>query len=124
MPPLAREPGKTGRLYASLKASHFTDGNNTDRFVVLLSTRKGIVPSAMFNAFDSVAADAFDGIELYKTLFSEEGAIDIHLAGSGPTLYTLVEDKERADQICLKLRKKGLESYLVQTVSSMEDFEL
>ena len=39
---------------------------------------------------------------------------DVHLAGSGPTLFTLLRDDVKANAIHKKLQEKGLEAYLAE----------
>jgi len=118
LPPVPRRQGKTERLYANLKASHYTDGQITDRLATLLTEDREITSSCLFNVFDSVALDNFDGLKQYREQFLQAGAEEVHLAGSGPTLFTLVEDKAEAEKIYGNLRQQGLETYLAETISA------
>jgi len=119
VPPVPRLPGKTGRLYASLNTSHYTQGEVTDRLVASLIEKEGVrLASDLFNVFDSVA-DA--GLEQYQQQFLAAGAPVVHLAGSGPTLFTLVGDRVRAEQIHRRLKQAGLESYLSETLEIARD---
>jgi 4-diphosphocytidyl-2-C-methyl-D-erythritol kinase len=86
--------------------------------VNLISTGHPVTPSAIFNVFEAVAFDAFEGLERYRWQFLEAGAHQVNLAGSGPTLFSLLGDKGRAEEICRNLKKKGLEVYLAETLSS------
>ena len=143
LPPVPRMRGKTGQLYASLKPSHYTRGEITDRLVALLTGRslKGRSPfktntspsplkergiegerlvSNLFNVLDDVALDNFTGLGEYREQFLKAGAQEVHLAGSGPTLFTLVKDKVQAEKIYDNLQKQGLESYLTDTLAAIE----
>ena len=123
MPPVLRVPGKTKQLYASLRASHYTGGQITDELVTLL-TRGGEVTSAsLFNVFDEVALDNFAGLGKYREKFLKAGAQEVHLAGSGPALFTLVRDKNQAEKMYENLQKQGLESYLIDTLPAIEQVE-
>ena len=115
VPPVPRVVGKTERLYANLKASHYTDGQITDRLATMLTEGREITSSCLFNVFDSVALDSFDGLKQHREQFLQAGAEEVHLAGSGPTLFTLTNDSAKAEKIYLKLQKQGLESYLTDT---------
>jgi len=115
VPPVPRMAGKTERLYASLEASHYTDGQITERLATLLTKGGEVTSSSLFNVFDSVALDNFDGFNQYREQFLQAGAKEVHLAGSGPTLFALSEDKTKAEKIYLRLQKQGLESYLTDT---------
>ena len=126
LPPVPRMLGKTGRLYASLKPSHYTRGEITDRLVALLTGRslKGErLVSTLFNVLGDVALDNFTGLGEYRQLFLKAGAQDVHLAGSGPALFTLVKDKAGAEKIYQNLQQQGLESYLTDTLDAIEKAE-
>ena len=123
VPPVPRAKGKTGQLYASLKTEHYTRAQITYRLVGLLTGGGGAIPPPQFNVFDGVAFDNFTGLEKYWQRFSEAGAQEIHLAGSGPALFTLVKDEDEAEKIYGNLRKQGLESYLTETSEAIESLE-
>jgi len=126
MPPVSRMERKTERLYASLSPSHYTDGQVTDRLVALLTGRslKGErLVSNIFNVFDGVALARFTGLGEYWQQFLEAGAQQVHLAGSGPALFTLIEDKAQAEKLYLCLQQQGLESYLTDTLATVEKIE-
>jgi len=123
MPPVPRRPGKTKQLYASLKASHYTEGEVTDIFVASLARGGEVTSSSLFNVFDEVALDNFAGLGKYRQQFLKAGAQEVHLAGSGPALFTLVRDKNRAERIYENLQKQGLESFLNDTLPAVEQVE-
>ncbi len=115
VPPVPRLVGKTGQLYAGLDASHYTDGQITKRLTDELKAGSEPDPSLLFNAFEDVTFDGFTGLKEYWQRFLEAGAQGVHLAGSGPALFTLVKDKARAEGLCLRLQEQGLECYLAET---------
>jgi len=152
LPPVPRMPGKTERLYASLKPSHYTRGEVTDRLVALLTGRslKGRSPfktntspsckelhlhikgrgiegerlvSTLFNVLENVAVGSFAGLSEYWQQFLKAGAQEVHLAGSGPALFTLVKDKVQAVKIYRNLQQQGLESYLTETLDAIVGVE-
>ncbi len=115
-PPLDVPPDKTERLYKALDPSHFSQGQFTREAVELL--RQGEVPR-FFNAFERVAFAAFPGLEQHWQRFLDLAAEGVHLAGSGPTLFTLTQDKVRGEKIYRSLNREGLEAYLVHTVAAL-----
>ena len=123
MPPVSRVERKTEQLYASLKASHYTGGQVTDRLVTLLNRGGEVTASSLFNVFDEVALDNFAGLDRHRERFLKAGAQKVHLAGSGPALFALVRDKNQAGKIYGNLQKQGLESYLSETLASIERVE-
>ncbi len=146
LPPVPRMLGKTGRLYASLKPGHYTRGEITDRLVAMLTggslegrspfktntspsplKERGIegerLVHNLFNVLEDVAVDSFAGLGGYRQQFIKAGAQDVHLAGSGPALFTLVKDKAQAEKIYHNLQHQGLESYLTETLAAIEKAE-
>jgi len=107
---------KTQKMYASLDPSHFTRGKPTQRVVELIKQGERITPKLCYNVFDNIAFSFFPGLEEYRLRFLAAGADEIHLAGSGPTLFTLTEDKAQAEKICHQLKKGKGEVYLAETL--------
>ncbi len=120
IPPILQTKGKTERLYASLNASYYTDGQITEKFVAQLTEGNKVPPASLFNVFDDVAVESFVGLGDYREQFLKSGAQEVHLAGSGPTLFTLVKDKVKAEKIHKSLQRQGMESYLVETLSTID----
>ncbi len=112
--------GKTKQLYDSLEASHFTDGMITQRLVDVLEGGGRFEPSLLFNTFENVAFTRFSGLDIARAHFLKLGAPFVHLAGSGPTLFTRLEDRNKAEELCIFLRKQRMESYLVGTPAEIE----
>jgi len=116
VPPFSRMEEKTAKLYASLKSSHYTDGQITERLVKVLNEGRGFKPPLLFNIFENVAFDMFPKLKLYRDHFVKLGAYQVHLAGSGPTLFTLMEDKVQAENLYARCELQNLESYLAETL--------
>ena len=73
--------------------------------------------------FDDVALDSFTGLREYWQQFLKAGAQEVHLAGSGPALFTLLKDKVEAERLHRNLQQQGLESYLSDTLAAGEQVE-
>ena len=78
------------------------------------------INSMLFNTFENVAYDFFPKLEVYKGHFLKLGAPFVHLAGSGPTLFTMLEDKAKAEDIYRRCRDQKMECYLAATLSSLD----
>jgi len=122
MPPVSRLPGKTKQLYASLKASHFTGGRITKKLVEGLKAGKEFTPS-LFNTFENVAFAHFSGLSEYRKHIKKTGATDVHLAGSGPALFTLFEGRAQAEELYIRLQQQRLEPYLAETLAAVGQAE-
>lgn len=120
VPPVSRKPGKTKQLYSNLNTAHYTEGGITDRFVSSLVEGEELVSANIFNVFDKVALTNFAGLDSYREQFLRTGAPDVHLAGSGPALFTLLKDRDQAEKIYRNLRGQGLECYLSDTLAPID----
>jgi 4-diphosphocytidyl-2-C-methyl-D-erythritol kinase len=116
VPDVPVAPGKTGRLYAALKKSHFTDGGITRKLVETLHKGNKGVPSLLFNTFENVAFDFFPGLNVYKDHLIKLGAPGVHLAGSGSTLFTLFDNESDAEDLYSRCKDQGTRVYLVSTL--------
>lgn len=116
MPNVTRKPGKTARLYARLNTSHFTDGQITQRMVSVIN--EGKEPSVIFNTFENIAFARGSELKVYRDHILRLGAPHVHLAGSGPALFTLFRDKDKAEELYDRCKHQNMEAYLVETLNS------
>ena len=115
VPPLAKIQDKAKQLYSRLDASHFTKGQFVQAALPSLRQGKTLAPILMFNVFEKVAFDFLPNLAKYKKSFEEAGAASIYLVGSGPCLFTFVSEEGKANELCLRLRKQGLECYVASS---------
>jgi len=120
VPSVPRLPGKTGQLYASLETNHYTDGQITEKLVGMLREGREFTPSLLFNTFENVAFTRLSKISTYRSHAMKVGAPSVHLAGSGPTLYTLLEDRAQAEELYLRLQHQRMQPYLTETLASID----
>ena len=68
--------------------------------------RQRIYTSSLFNTFENVVFTRGEELTNYRDHILKIGAPNVHLAGSGPTLFTLLEDKSQAEDLLsgLKIR--------------------
>lgn len=128
LPPLARmwvvlivpdvpiAPGKTAQMYAAFKASHFTDGSMTQKLADTLHKDMNFDSSILFNTFENIAFDIYPGLNVYKEHLIKLGAPHIHLAGSGPTLYSILDNENQAEELFKRCKDQGMQVYLVKTL--------
>ncbi|MFC1873401.1 4-(cytidine 5'-diphospho)-2-C-methyl-D-erythritol kinase [Chloroflexota bacterium] len=115
IPDVPRLPGKTGQSYAKLKASHYTDGQITERLVGEMREGGKVSPSLLFNTFENIAFSGWSKSSVYREHMLKMGAGHVHLAGSGPTLFTLWDDKVQAEDFYVRCQQQKLETYLART---------
>ena len=110
-------PSKTAALYGMLTPANYTKGFLTRKLEARIRGGGDVPAQFLFNAFDDVAFDAYPGMEECWNTFAELGAREIHLSGSGPSMYALMPRREVGTAIHLLLRHKhGLDARLVSAV--------
>ena len=119
-PSLLVHPGKTSRLYGLIGPGQYTKGEYTDRMRQSISAMGKADQIYLHNVFDSVSSIAYPGLERYRSIFRSAGAEGIHLAGSGPVLFTGVRDQKSAAEIQDKLRVHDIQSFLVSSLPGGE----
>ena len=118
-PDVAVPVNKTAALYGMLKPEHYSGGGCAGGAAELI--KKGEAGTGMFyNTFDNVAAEAYNGLEHYREAFARAGAVGIHLAGSGPLLFSMFYSREEALAVQAKLSLIKMDSILAPGVSRDE----
>lgn len=115
-PPLPRIPAKTKQMYGRLDSALFTDGQFVRQALSFLERGLVIDPHLLFNVFESVAFDFLPELRDYREVLTEAGAGEVHLAGSGPCLFTLFWEEGRAGEAFSRLSRQGLECYLTRSL--------
>lgn len=116
-PPIVPVPGKTARMYGMLSTSDFTSGGFTRELASCLQAGNADT-GMMYNAFGRPAFDFFEGLADYRRRFISAGAERVHLAGSGPALFTIVPDEAGGQALANRLKDEGLDALVTRTVSS------
>ena len=115
--PSIQVPNKTASLYARLGSSNFTRGALTRRLAARIRGGGAVPPQFLFNVFDDVAFDAFPGLRDCWDAMHALGAREVHVAGSGPSLFAPVSSREVGSALQLLLtHQHRIESQLVRTV--------
>jgi 4-diphosphocytidyl-2-C-methyl-D-erythritol kinase len=105
-PSLPKVEEKTRHMYSRLRTRDYTGGEATQSFLNILAGSEKKPFSGGYNVFDKVGSNFFHGLREIKEKFREAGAREIHLAGAGPTIFTLVEDEVEANNIYKRLSEK------------------
>jgi 4-diphosphocytidyl-2-C-methyl-D-erythritol kinase len=115
VPGIPVQAGKTGRMYAALKPVYFTDGRITEKLVNALHKNK-FDTTMLFNTFENVAREQFPGLKTYQEHLLKLGAAWVHLAGSGPALYTMFAEKSKAEDFYNRCVGQKLNVFLTETL--------
>jgi len=109
---------KTKRLYEGLVRSDMSEGIVTHRLIAALIAGEFPQSSLLFNAFERAASSVFDGLDRLRGTVTRAGGRDVHLSGSGPTLYTLYEAREQplAHDLRERLDAAGLRTFVARLI--------
>lgn len=114
--PEPNDGGKTGRLYSMLRPSSFSDGTRTDEVARRIRDGESLT-GVMRNAFESVAAQAYASYNDACAIFGAFGG-RVMLAGAGPSLFRLTDDRVTADRIAGEIMESGSgsDAYAVELI--------
>jgi 4-diphosphocytidyl-2-C-methyl-D-erythritol kinase len=118
-PPI-RMPNKTKRMYEALKTEEFTDGQCTEALAERLRQGKSLRGEDLFNVFERAAYEAFEGLDGYRRALLEAGAASVHLAGAGPTLFSVVGSSREAEAMAAALRGTDARVFVTRTMGASE----
>ena len=115
---------KTAAMYSNFPASSYTRGALSRKLEARIRGGGDAPPQFFFNAFDEVARETVSGLSEYWQGFEAVGAREIHVAGSGPTLFAPVAQREVGTALQLLLQHKNRwRSYLVSAWNPASDGE-
>jgi 4-diphosphocytidyl-2-C-methyl-D-erythritol kinase len=112
IPPILKTENKTQQMYAQLTVRNYTPGSITANFINMLDGKADKPGIGLYNVFEEPALRFFPGLKELKQKFLEAGAEGVHVAGSGPTLFSLTRDDVKAENVQEKLQKMGLQAHL------------
>ena len=119
--PGIRLDDKTATLYRGLTEANFTRGALTRKLEARIRGGGDVPPQFLFNAFDDLAFEAFPGLDVYWNTMHALGAREIHLSGSGPTIYAPVSKREVGSTLQLLLQyQHGWNAKLVSLVGARD----
>lgn len=109
---LIGKPGisvSTKFVYTNLKINEQTQHPDITGMVEALQNGDlyGIT-DRMGNVLESVTIPAYPVIEEIKEHMKANGAVNAMMSGSGPTVFGIFDDKEKAEAACQKLKTSGL----------------
>jgi 4-diphosphocytidyl-2-C-methyl-D-erythritol kinase len=116
LPDIKVGPYKTAKMYASLNTSNFTDGAVADRLVRVIKEHGTLDSSLLFNVFKNIAFHVYSGLLLFNISLIKIGICDVYLAGSGPTLFSVYQEKAQAEYFYQRCKDQGIKAYLAATL--------
>ena len=116
--PASTRRDKTAFMYKSITEENYTRGGLTRKLEARIRSKGDIPAQFLFNAFDTVAREVEPDVGRCWSDMYAAGAREIHVAGSGPTVYAAVERKEIATAVHLVMERiKGWPSNHLQSMA-------
>ncbi len=107
---------KTATMYSAVEPSDYTRGALTRKLDARIRGGGDVPPQFLFNVFDKVAKRAVPGLSDKWAMFESLGAREVHLTGSGPTMFSPVAQREFGTAMQLLLtHTHGQQAHLVST---------
>ena len=103
--PISNLTDKTTSMYRALTPDRFTRGALTHKLEARIRSGGDVPPQLLFNVFDDVARRINPDVDRCWNDFHAAGAREIHVSGSGPTVYTVLARKEMATTVALVMEK-------------------
>jgi len=119
-PDIPVPPGKTAHMYGCIQREMYTRGQFARATLFALERRGRVPEDLMFNVFEKVAAEVFQGLRHIRTALEEATGARAHLAGSGPCMYALVESEDAAASAVQRLETHGRRAFAVRTTGPRE----
>jgi 4-diphosphocytidyl-2-C-methyl-D-erythritol kinase len=119
LPPLTLAD-KTRRMYSLLTPADYTDGSAARRLADAVREGKRVADEHLLNAFDGPAFRTFPELERLRRALLEAGARSVHLAGSGPSLFTLAADAAQRERLAGAALEAGARAFVAPTVPAPE----
>jgi homoserine kinase len=96
-----------------------SDGSVTRQLLQILRHGDDITSMLLYNAFERAALQVFPGLDSVRRQMLDAGAPNVHLSGSGPTLYALYPQSAATEARHLRdaMTQAGFRTYLVTSVT-------
>ena len=99
----------TKEIYTNLKANELKRHPDVDGMVEALESQNLMaVAERMENVLETVTVTMHPQIEELKSLMKEQGALNAIMSGSGPTVFGLFDNKDRAWEVAMMISDQGL----------------
>jgi len=118
--PELKMPEKTKRMYQALTTGDFSGDPRGEALSQRLRQGKGAREEDLYNVFERVAYKVFEELETYRDALLSAGAEAVHLAGAGPTIFTLAESEAAAKGLAERVQVPEAKVFVARTLSVLE----
>ena len=111
---------KTAELYRRLGPECWSSGERTARLAEVISRAGRLDQGLLGNTFERVAERVFPDLAEHRRAMREAGASDVHLSGSGPTLFSLFATEAEARAVAARLAAGRRRPMVARTLTAAE----
>ena len=115
---------KTRRMYSLLSPADYTDGSASRRLADAIWRGGPVEDEHLFNVFDGPAFRTLPELERLRRALLAAGARSVHLAGSGPALFALIDDPAERERLARTAREAGARAFAATSVPAAEALAL
>jgi 4-diphosphocytidyl-2-C-methyl-D-erythritol kinase len=114
---------KTKQLFSYLTSADHSDGLVTRRLIAALVAGSFPDSALLYNAFERVAYTTFENLLAHRARIMRTSGRDVHLTGSGPTLFTLypAAQENHARKLHAALESAGMRAYLARLITNVDE---
>lgn len=99
----------TKEIYTNLRVNELETHPDVDGMVEALESQNlSAVAQRMENVLETITVAMHPEIEELKTLMKEQGALNAIMSGSGPTVFGLFDDKDKAWEVAMMISDQEL----------------
>jgi 4-diphosphocytidyl-2-C-methyl-D-erythritol kinase len=111
---------KTRRMYSLLRPADYTDGSAAGRLADAIGRGRSLEDEHLSNVFDGPAFRTFPELERLRRALLEAGARSVHLAGSGPAVFTPAGDAAQRERLARAAAQAGARAFVAATTTAAE----
>jgi 4-diphosphocytidyl-2C-methyl-D-erythritol kinase len=107
-------------MYSLLTQADHTDGSAARRLADAIRRGEPVEDGHLFNVFGGPAFRTFPELERLRAALLEAGARSVHLAGSGPAVFALIDDPAEREHLASAATEAGARAFAATSVPAAE----
>jgi 4-diphosphocytidyl-2-C-methyl-D-erythritol kinase len=107
----------TAHVFRALTPEDYSNGSWSRTVQTALQTRSTLQPDHLYNGLERGVIAQYSEVVQARAALLEAGATNVHLSGSGPSLFSTFSDLLSASQVHQRLQAQGYEVYLTRPIA-------
>ena len=105
---------KTKTMYSKSISQDMTAGQHVNNFIN--DSENTIIDANLFNAFEGIIEREFSEHYFANQQLEQLIQKQVHVSGSGPTLYCLTDNKKESEQLIDSLHKQRIKAFIAEII--------